>query len=641
MAGRSDAFRGHDGGAMERRLAAILAADVVGYSRLMGEDEAGTLARLQAHREALIDPKIAEHHGRLVKLMGDGALVEFASVVDAVECAVEIQRAMAARHEGVPQDQRIVLRIGINIGDVIVEGEDIYGDGVNVAARLEGLAEPGGICISRAARDQIRDKLDFELEDLGEHEVKNIARPIRVFRVRTEADAGAAVGSTTPSGRRLGRWALAAAFVIAAAAGAALWQFQPRPPAPTPEAVRQQAAAVRVPDRPSIAVLPFTNMSGDPEQEYFSDGITEDIITDLSKVSGLFVVARHSSFTYKGKAVRVQDVGRDLGVRHVLEGSVRKSGGRVRITAQLIDAASGDHVWAERYDRDLTDIFAVQDEVTREIVSVLAVKLSADEEARIRGGARVDPDAYDMLLRGLARLRRYTRETNAEAREYFEKAIAIDPGYGRAYADIGYSLVIDVFEGWAEDREEVLQRAAGFIENAVRLDDTLPQTHFARSSLLRARRQNDEALAATRRVLELDPNFAEGYAAMAITLNYLGRPEEGLEEIRKAMRRNPHNTFFYYWVLGQSYFHLERYEEAAAQFERVLESNPQFLRGHRLLAATYGQMGRIEDAEWEAQEALTLLPGLTLGQRREIVPYKERADANRYIEGLRKAGLPE
>ncbi|MEE9210059.1 MAG: adenylate/guanylate cyclase domain-containing protein, partial [Kiloniellales bacterium] len=344
---------------MERRLAAILAADVVGYSRLMGEDEAGTLARLQAHREALIDPKIAEHHGRLVKLMGDGALVEFASVVDAVECAVEIQRAMAGRQEGVPQDKRIEFRIGINIGDVIVEGEDIYGDGVNVAARLEGLAEPGGICISRAARDQIRDKLDFELEDLGEHEVKNIARPIRVFRVRTEADAGAAVGSTRPSGRKFGRWPVAAALVIAAAAGAALWQFQPRAPAPTPEAVRQQAAAVRVPDRPSIAVLPFTNMSGDPEQEYFSDGITEDIITDLSKVSGLFVVARHSSFTYKGKAVRVQDVGRDLGVRHVLEGSVRKAGGRVRITAQLIDAASGDHVWAERYDRDLTDVFAV------------------------------------------------------------------------------------------------------------------------------------------------------------------------------------------------------------------------------------------------------------------------------------------
>ena len=327
----------------ERRLAAILSADVVGYSRLMGADESGTLARLKTHRGEIIDPKIAEHHGRIAKLMGDGVLVEFASVVDAVQCATDIQRAMADRNADVAEERRIELRIGINVGDIIVDGDDIYGDGVNVAARLEGLAEPGGVCISRSTRDQVRDKLDLALKDMGEVEVKNIARPVRVFRIHI-AEQGLA---------------------------------------PPPDSPRTSAGRARTSDQQSIAVLPFENMSGDPEQEYFADGIAEDIITALSKVSGMFVIARNSSFTYKGQAVPVQKVSNALGVRHILEGSVRKAGNRVRITAQLVDGTSGGHLWAERYDRDLKDIFAVQDDVNQQIVSALEVELKAGEDKRL------------------------------------------------------------------------------------------------------------------------------------------------------------------------------------------------------------------------------------------------------------------
>ena len=609
---------------------------MVGYSRLMEADERGTVARQKIHRAELIDPKIAKHHGRIVKTTGDGLLVEFASVVDAIECAVAVQQAMAIREQDVPEGRRIQFRVGINLGDIIIDGDDIFGDGVNIAARLEGLAEPGGICISRAARDQVRDKLDYPLEDMGEIEVKNIARPVRVFRV-------AANGKTTTGKKASGaglRWAIAACVLVALSGAAAAWYFHQYGSDATPNGVASEEA-LPLPDKPSIAVLPFTNMSDDPKQEYFSDGITEDIITDLSKVSGLFVVARNSTFTYKGKAVKVREVGRALGVRHVLEGSIRKAGGRVRITAQLIDATTGNHVWAERYDRDLTNIFAVQDEVTKEIVTVLEVKLSVGEQARLHRTTRVDPDAYDMLLHGLERLRRYSREANEEAREYFEKAVAIDPSYGRAYADISYTHVLDVFNGYAEDRKKSIELAEAAIETAARLDDSLPIIHFTRSLLFRIRRQHDQSLAAILKAIQLDPNDDDGFVSKSITLVYVGRAEEGLESIQTAMRLNPHSSFFSFWALGLSYFHLERYEEAAIAFEKVVERNQHFLRGRLLLAATYGQMGRIEDAEWEAEEALALLPGMTISQRRAITPYKREAEINRYLEGLRKAGLPE
>jgi adenylate cyclase len=407
---------------VERKLAAILAADVAGYSRLMGADEEGTLRTLKRHRAELIDPKITEHHGRIVKTTGDGLLVEFPSVVDAVRCGAEMQLAMAARNRETPEERRIEFRLGVNLGDVIVDGGDIYGDGVNVAARLEGLAEPGGICISRAARDQVRDRLDLELEDLGEQNVKNIARPVRVFRVVLESGGG--------------------------------------PP----------ASALELPDKPSIAVLPFANMSGDAEQEYFAEGISEDIITELSRFNSVFVIARNSSFTYKGRDVKVQEVARDLGVEYVVEGSVRKAGNRVRVTAQLIEAASGNHLWAERYDRDLEDIFAVQDEVTQTVVATVAGRLEAAEMERTKRKPTERLAAYDYLLQGKDLHHRVTKEANAEGLEMLEKAIELDPDFAEAHAWLACTLGQSWARGWAEQGEETLDRCRAEIRAAHELD---------------------------------------------------------------------------------------------------------------------------------------------------------------------------
>ena len=627
---------------MERRLTTILAADVVGYSRLMGAEEAGTLAALKGHREALFEPKAAQYRGRTVKLMGDGALMEFASVVDAVTFAVEVQAAMAARNEGVAEDRRIVFRIGINIGDIIVEGEDIYGDGVNVAARLEGLADPGGICVERNVHNQVRDKLKLDFEDLGEVEAKNIARPIQVFRVVLDDKAAALVTPVVVAPVRvapLRRWQIAAALAVCLAVIGGLVWWQPWAPMVEPTSVEKMA--LPLPDKPSIAVLPFTNMSGDPEQEYFSDGITEDLITDLSRISGLFVIARNSVFTYKGAAVKVRQVARELGVSYVLEGSVRRAGNRVRINAQLIDAQTGGHLWADRYDGDLTDVFGLQDEVTRKIVAALAVKLTADEQERLSQTVEANPEAYDMLLRGLARLRRYTRQTNIEARELFERAIALDPGYARAYGDVALTYALEVGFGWAENPEPALERALEFCLAALALDESVPQVYFALNNTYLWLNRHEDAIAAAQRAIDLDTNFADGYAALAFALNYAGRPVEALAEIRKAMRLNPRYPFLYRWNVGHAFFLMERYDEAITTFESVVAVNPEFPEAHLTLAAAYAQSGRIEDAEWEAEEILTLLPGFTIERDRPRHPYLNPADMERYLHGLRLAGLPE
>ncbi len=615
---------------VKRRLAAILVADVVGYSRLMGEDEAGTLDALKAHRKELIDAKIAAHEGRIVKLMGDGMLAEFPSVVEAVKCAVAVQLGMAERNAAVAADRRIELRIGINLGDVIVDGDDIYGDGVNVAARLESLAEPGGICVRRTVRNQVRDKLPLSFEDMGEIEVKNIARPIRAFRVLSKPAAATA-------GKRA-RFRLKPAIAVGAvvaviAVGAIAW-LQPWAPG------LERPSTERATDQPSIAVLPFDNLSGDPAQDYFSDGITDDLVTDLSRVSGLFVIASSTTFSYKGKPVNVQQVGRDLGVRYVLEGSVRRVGDRVRINAQLIDAASGHHLWADRYDRQLTDVFTLQDEVTQKIVTALAVKLTAAEAEQVRQAAKVNPEAHDLFLRGQERLRRYTREANLEARDYFERVVVLDPEFARAYASIALSLTLEIFSGWTDKPDDVLRRASVLIRRAVELDDTLPQVHLVLSTVYRVQRRYEEALAAARQSIKLNPNFADSYAAMALTLNYAGHPEKGFAAIRTAMKLNPRYGFFYLWILGQSYFLLERHEEAINNLLKSLERNPEFGRGHQLLAAAYALAGRIDDAEWEAEEVLTQLPQFSLKEERKRAPYKNPG-LDRYIEGLREAGLPE
>ena len=620
---------------MERKLTAILATDVVGYSRLMGEDEAGTLAALKAYRNETIDPRIAEHGGRIVKLMGDGALVEFPSVVEAVLCAVEIQEALAERNAGVVDGRRIELRIGINVGDVIVDGDDIYGDGVNVAARLETLAEPNGICISRTVHDQIRDKLDLVIDDLGEVEVKNIARPVRAFRVLTGPGAEAPVRKRTATRRWPAVAAVAAvAAIVIAALGALAW-WQPW------TGGKDRISVERPSDLPAIAVLPFENMSGDPEQEYFSDGITEDLITDLSRISGVFVIARTTVFTYKGRSVTVRQVGEDLGVQYVLEGSVRRAGNRIRINVQLVDARSGRHLWADRFDREITDVFALQDEVTQRIVSALAVKLTADEEKHLRQAIMVDPEAYDVFLRGLELYRRYTFETRTEARELFERAVELDPSFARAHAGIALTRVFDFLEGTTESPERSLQQALERVEHALALGDAVPQVYFAASYIYLQLGRHADSIAAARRAIELDPNYADGYVQLALSLIFSGRSEEALDQMANAMRLNPWHPFLYPWVLGHAHFLMEQYEEAIKLFEKVVESNPHYHDGHLALAAAYGMAGRIDDAEWEAEEVLSLQPDFTLADNLRTTPYKNPADLERWIAGLRKAGLPE
>ncbi len=634
---------------MERRLAAILAADVVGYSRLVGADEEGTLARIRALRLEVVEPHLARHHGRMVKLMGDGALVEFASVIDAVSCAVEIQKIMAQRAAGQAEQDRIVYRMGINVGDVVVEGDDILGDGVNIAARLEGLAEPGGICISGKVYDEVHSRLDFAYDDLGKQRVKNIEEPVRVYAIRVGAEVGVkgrAVGGAGAAGRSRRRKSpkvplmAAAAAVILIGAGVTAW-LRPWEAPVAPEVAVPAQLPMLSDDRPSLAVLPFDNLSGDPEQEYFVDGMTEDLITDLSQVSGLLVIARNSVFVYKGKAVNVQQIGRELGVKYVLEGSVRRAGNRVRINAQLVSAIDGTHIWAERFDREITDVFALQDAVTRKIVTALAVRLTQGEEQRLSRGGEISPEAYDMLLRGLERLRRYTPEDNRLSRDYFERALALDPNFARAHADLAFSHSMDLLSGWTASPEESLLLAKKHGDFALELDPNLREVHFALGSVYLRERRFEEAIESSLRAIKIDPNYADAYVQMAWFQMYAGRAGDGLELIEKAMRLNPHSSFFYSAVLGQIHFHLKRFPEAAVAFEAAVNRNPQFPIAHQFLAATYAHLGRIEDAEWEAEELLTLLPDFTLSAERARAPYKRQEDLDLYIDGLRKAGLPE
>ena len=582
-----------------RRLAAILAADVVGYSRLMAADEAGTLAALKAHRKELIDPKTAEHSGRIVKLMGDGALVEFASVVDAVECAVAIQRGMGERNAGIPEDRRIVFRIGINLGDIIIDGDDIYGDGVNVAARLEGLAEPGGICISSSAREQVIDKVPVRFADLGEQSMKNIERPIRIYYVVLEG---------TPA---------------------------------TAEPAAATAASPELPDKPSIAVLPFVNMSGDPEQEYFADGISEDIITALSKISQLFVIARNSSFTFKGKTVRIQEVSKNLGVRYVLEGSVRKAGNRVRITSQLVDGVTGGHLWAERFDRDLTDIFAVQDEVTQEIVSALALNLTEGEQQRLASEHTDNLEAYDCFLRGRERWWRHTKEPNVQAQGMLQRAVELDPNFAPAYAFLALAHMHDYVNQWSASPSRSLERAHELAQRAVALDDSYPRAHWALGAIYLWMRRHDEAISEIERAISLDPNFADGHIVLGFILHYAGRSEEALECFDRGMAFDPYHPDIYLHFQAQAHFQLGRYENAIGILKRRLIRNPDTDISRVLLAASYGHLGRIDEARAEWQEVFRVNPDYSLEHRRKVLPYKNPADFEPLVDGLRKTGLVE
>ena len=578
---------------MERKLAAILAADVVGYSRLMGADEEATLEMLNAHRE-VVDGLIADHRGRIFGSAGDSVVAEFASPVEATRCAVAVRRGVEERNAGVPEDRRMRFRIGINLGDIMVEGDNLLGDGVNIAARLEALAEPGGICISGAVFDLVKNRVEHGYDDLGERQVKNIAEPVRVYRVRIEPGADT---ETTPE--------------------------------------------LALPDKPSIVVLPFENMSADPEQAYFSDGISEDIITDLSKISGLFVIARNSAFTYKGRAVKVQEVSRELGVRHVLEGSVRKAGNRVRITAQLIDGTTGGHVWAERYDRDLTDIFAVQDEVTHEIVSVLAVKLTRNEKKRIEHKGTDSVEAHDYFLRGREQALRHTKDANAQGRGMLERAIELDPRFVPAIAFLAFAHVEAYINRWSETPDDSLKLADELARRATALDETEPLAHFSLGSVQLWMNRHDQAIAEAETAIALDPNFAMGLLLLGLISNYAGKPEQALEALNKAMRLDPHYPAICLHFVAHAYFYLGRYDDAIAALKRRLIRQPESDISRVLLAAAYGHLGRAEEARAEWAEAMRVNPEYSLEHKKKILPYKDPADFDRIVDGLRQAGLPE
>src|SRR5580692_7641663 len=580
----------------ERRLAAVIAADMVGYSRLMEVDETGTLARLKTHRIELIDPAIVKNRGRIIKTTGDGMLIEFHSVVDAVVCATEIQRRMARRNTDVSPARWMQFRIGINLGDVIVEENDIFGDGVNVAARLETLAEPGGICVSGAVRDQVGNRLDdVAFEDLGDQIVKNIARPIRVFRVRLD----------------------------------------PNPNTPPERAT--DAAATTISKKPSIAVLPLANMSGDPEQEFFTDGLTEDIITELSRFHDLLVISRNSTFVYKGKAVKVQEVAREFGVDHVLEGSVRKAGGRIRVTVQLIDAETDRHIWAERYDRELEDIFAIQDEITRAIVATLQGRLEAATHDRAKRKPTDNMIAYECVLTAKVLHHRSTRSDNAEAQRLLDRALALDPGYAHAHAwkacVLGQTWIYD----WCADRDATLLQVSAELETALALDDNDSDVHRILAALNLTRDDHDKAAYHQERALALNPNYDLVVVQQGELLTWLGRPEEGIDWIKKAMRLNPYHPERFWNHLGRACYCAEKYAEAAEAFSRI--TRPDHTHD-AFLAATFAQMGNAVAATAHAAEVLKREPKFSVAVYLTTQHYKRDVDRKRHEVGLLLAGLP-
>ena len=570
---------------VERRLAAILAADVAGYSRLMGVDEEGTLAALKADRREIIDPKIAEHRGRIVKTTGDGALVEFASAVDAVRCAMEIQRAMAERNAAVPEDRRIEFRIGINVGDIIIDEGDIYGDGVNIAARVETLASPGAICLSENAYQQMKGKLTLDVSDMGEQQLKNIAQPVRVYRVRLD-------GATA-------------------------------------------TVAPTLPDKPSIAVLPFANMSGDPEQEYFADGISEDIITGLSKLRWFFVIARNSSFTYKGKAVDVKRVARELGVRYVLEGSVRKGGNRMRITAQLIDAATNNHIWADRYDGELTDVFALQDEITKKVVAAIEPRLLEAEGIRSQNRSPDDLGAWEMVIQANSLFWRLTKTENEAAIALLKRAVERYPDYAPAHSMLAFMMLVSGHLGWS-----VEEQAAALAARAAALDDNDPWAHLALGYAAFVRRQTSVATAEFRRAIALNPNFAAAYGYLGWALAFDGQSDQAIAHLEEAIRMSPHDPQNAVFNAGFAAAHYlaGRYAKAVEYSSTALQQRSAFTAGYRIHCASLAQNGQSDEARAVLARLKELQPDVSIAWIKQNVPYQPGPMA-KFLEGMRKAGL--
>jgi adenylate cyclase len=600
---------------VERRLAAVLAADVAGYSRLMGADEEGTLARLKAVRKALVDPTVAAHRGRIVKTTGDGMLIEFASAVDAARCSVEVQRGMATQNADVPQEVRIEFRIGIHVGDIIIDDNDIFGDGVNIAARLEGIAEPGGVCMSDDAYRQVRGKVAIACDDLGPQNLKNIAEPMRAWRIKAGSQSAATTQPASPAG---------------------------------------QAPALSLPEKPSIAVLPFQNMSGDPEQEYFADGLVEDIITALSRFKSLFVIARNSSFTYKGKAVDIKQVGRELGVRYVLEGSVRKSVNRVRITGQLVDSLTGSHLWADHFDGTLEDVFVLQDRVTETVVNAIAPRVEQAEIERSKSKPTDRLDAYDYYLRGTARLNlimfagaqaEAVLTAARDARALFLKATELDPDFARAYGNAAQCYLIESNNvGVTADRAAIVAGTVRVSRLAVGLgkDDALALS-LAGQALAYVAGEIDEGTTLVERAIALNPNLAIAWNFGGWIKIFRGEPEQAIERFGRAIRLNPLDPLVFLPQLGTAcgYLFSDNDKEAAVWAERAIQERPRAIVGLRVAAACFALGGRLEEARKAATLLRELAPNFRIAQVRTLFPLRRPEDLAKYSEGLRLAGLPE
>jgi adenylate cyclase len=576
----------------KRTLKGILSADVAGYSRLMGEDEAATINTLEAYKE-LISLLIKQHRGRIIDSPGDNLLADFSSVVDAVACAVEIQKELKSRNADLPENRRMTFRIGINLGDVIEKGERIYGDGVNIAARIENLAEESGICISASAYEQVEHKLPLKYQDMGNHKVKNVARPIHIYKVLEDLTS----------------------------------------------TVREVSGEPESIDMPCIAVMPFVNLSGDAEQEYFSNGITEEIITSLSKTPKLLVIDRSSTFAYKGKTDDLRQIGRELGVQYLLTGSVRKAGDRVRVNAQLIHASRGEHLWAERYDRELKDIFALQDEITLRITQALQIKLTEGEQARIYGRGTCNLDAYLKWLQGQDLLIRGNKDDHTLARRMFEDAIRSDPDWAQPYVLLGWTYLLESLLGWSSSPKSSFEEAVNLGRKSLTLDDSLPGPHGLMSQIYLHKRQHDKAIAEAQKAVTLGPGLAFAYTWLGSALMYAGRCHEAIRFLEKAIRLNPFPPAYWMRDLGEANRVAERYKEAIKESKRAVQANPHYLDAHVSLACTYILMGRANEAEAAASEVLRIDPDFSVHDYAKALPFKEEKDLSCVIDALHKAGL--
>jgi adenylate cyclase len=626
---------------VKRKLATILSGDVKGYSRLLAKDEAGTVRTLNAHKEVMAN-LIQQCQGKVIDAPGDNVLAEFPSVADAVQCAVEIQKELKNRNDELPEHRRMEFRIGINLGEVSEKEEKIFGDGLNVAARIQSLADAGGICLSGIVYEQVKDKLELRYEYLGKQTVRNIAEPVRVYQVLPEWQTASLVSRWKRIGLNYWKRINPAVKIIIALIVAAngVWQLYPRFIKPSVEVASKEKMTFSLPDKPSIAVLPFTNMSGDPKQEYFSDGLTEEIITALSKVPKLFVIARNSTFTYKGKPVKVQQVSEELGVRYVLEGSVRKTGNNIRITAQLIDALTGNHLWAERYDRNLSAIFAVQDEITKKIIAAMQVQLTEGEQAQALARGTNNLEAYLKCLQARELNGRHNPESNALARQLAQDAIALDPKYAGAYSILALTHQMDVWLGTSKSPKDSIAKAIELLQKSIILDDTYASAHAALGFIFSMTGQHDKAVAEGEKAVALNPNSADSHIMFGKILAFAGRYEESIPELKTAIRLNPIPPSGYLYSLGISYALTGHLDEAIAWGEKAVRREPNSQSTRLFMAAFYSRAGRDKEARIEAAEVLRINPKFSLEKFAKTVTYKNQEDVERTISApLRKAGL--